>query len=479
MSALHFMKSNFLTFAWLFVLLVLAPLARTQETVAPPKLPGATRKADLVELKSLDNTIKLDVRYATANNFVGRPVYPEPRAFLQRPAAEAVVRVHQKLKKQGLGVVIFDGYRPWSVTKLFWDATSGDQRNFVADPAKGSKHNRGCAVDLGLYDLKTGKNIEMPSGYDEFSERAYPAYAGGTPEQTRMRELLRREMETEGFNVIKTEWWHFDYKDWEQYPIFDIPFSDISDLDTDFKKAKTKENKDWQKYFDQAGVTGGILVYDLRKNKYLTNDLARADREFIPASTSKIIHSLIFLETGALKDENEIIKWDGVTRSVAAWNQDHNLRSALKVSAVWFYVESSKRVGAATMQHYYNVANYGNRRINDFGKDYWNTGDLRITPREQIGFLRHLYQNRVPFSTRSTEIVKDILIAEKTDKYVLRAKTGWSTAFNPNVGWYVGYVTRGADVYFFAAEFDLKTAADAPKRIEITRNVLRELKVID
>ncbi len=472
------MKNRFLTFTALFVLLVLDPFAKAQE-IALPKVPGATRKADLVELKSLDNTIKLDVRYATANNFVGRPVYPEGRAFLQRPAAEAVLRVHQRLKKQGLGVVIFDGYRPWSVTKLFWDSTSGTERNFVADPAKGSKHNRGCAIDLGLYDLKTGQNIEMPSGYDEFSERAYPAYAGGTPEQTRMRELLRREMEAEGFNVIKTEWWHFDYKDWEQYPIFDIPFSDIKDLDAAFKKARTKEKKAWQKYFDAAGITGGILVYDFQKNIFLTNDAARADREFIPASTSKIIHSLIFLETGALKDENEIIKWDGVVRSVSAWNQDHNLRSALKVSAVWFYVEASKRVGEAKMQHYYNVANYGNRKISDFGKDYWNTGDLRITPRQQIAFLRHLYQNRVPFSERSIDLVKDILIAEKTDKYVLRAKTGWSTAFAPNVGWYVGYVTRGSDIYFFAAELDLKTERDAPKRIEITRSVLRELKVIE
>ena len=471
------MRNSFLTFIALFVLLVLAPFARAQDVL--PKTPGASRKADLVELKSLDNTIKLDIRYATANNFVGRPVYPEARAFLQRPAAEAVVRVHQRLKKQGLGVVIFDGYRPWAVTKLFWDSTSGDQRNFVADPAKGSKHNRGCAIDLGLYDLKTGRNIEMPSGYDEFSERAFPAYTGGTLEQTRMRELLRREMESEGFNVIKTEWWHFDYKDWEQYPIFDIPFSDINDLDADFKKAKTKERKDWQKYFDAAGVTGGVLVYDFQKNKYLTNDAARARKEFIPASTSKIIHSLIFLETGALKDENEIIKWDGVVRSRPEWNQDHNLHSALKVSAVWFYVESSKRVGEAKMQHYYNMANYGNRKINDFGKDYWNFGDLRITPREQIAFLRHLYQNRVPFSSRSVDTVKDILIAEKTDKYVLRAKTGWSTAFSPNVGWYIGYVTRGADVYFFATELDLKTERDAPKRIEITRNVLRELKIIE
>src|SRR5437667_4589579 len=137
--------------------------------IAPPKEENK-READLVELTKLDKTIKLDIRYATANNFMGRAVYPEARAFLQRPAAEAVVRVHRLLKKEGLGLVIFDGYRPWTITKLFWDTVTLDQRKFVADPVKGSKHNRGCAVDLSIYDLKTGKLVPMPSGYDEFTD---------------------------------------------------------------------------------------------------------------------------------------------------------------------------------------------------------------------------------------------------------------------------------------------------------------------
>ncbi|MCA1609233.1 MAG: hypothetical protein LC730_07245, partial [Acidobacteria bacterium] len=111
------------------------------------------READLIELRKLDKTIKLDVKYATADNFVGRAVYPEARVFLQRPAAEAVVRVHKLLRKEGLGIVIYDGYRPWSITKLFWDVVPLDKRKFVADPAKGSKHNRGCAVDLSIFNL--------------------------------------------------------------------------------------------------------------------------------------------------------------------------------------------------------------------------------------------------------------------------------------------------------------------------------------
>ena len=196
---------------------------------APPKEVNK-READLIELTKLSKTIKLDIAYATANNFVGRAVYPEARAFLQRPAAEALVRVHKLLKKEGLGIVIFDGYRPWAITKLFWDVVPEDKRKYVADPAKGSKHNRGCAVDLSIYDLKTGKLIAMPSGFDEFTERASPDYKGGTVEERSNRDKLRRMMEAEGFTVNANEWWHFDYNGWEQYAIYDIAFSDIRNV---------------------------------------------------------------------------------------------------------------------------------------------------------------------------------------------------------------------------------------------------------
>lgn len=182
----------------------------------------------MVELVRLDPTIKLDIRYATDNNFVGRKVYPEARAFLQKPAAKALLKVHQELKKQGLGLVIFDGYRPWSITKLFWEVTPEDKRKFVADPAKGSKHNRGCAVDLSIYEVKTGQLLEMPSAYDEFTERASPDYPGGTLQQRANRELLRKLMQSHGFTVNPNEWWHFDYKDWEKYAIYDIFFEEAA-----------------------------------------------------------------------------------------------------------------------------------------------------------------------------------------------------------------------------------------------------------
>jgi D-alanyl-D-alanine dipeptidase len=193
----------------------------------PPTENGVFLKPDLVELITLDPTIKLDIRYATTNNFLSTPLYTQARAFLQRPAAEALVRAHRELKPLGYGLIIHDGYRPWYVTKIFWDATADDKKIFVANPKDGSRHNRGCAVDLSLYDLKTGLEVDMPSGYDEMSERAYPDYAGGTNEQRARRALLRQAMEKQGFTVYSTEWWHFDYKDWKQYPILNVKFEDL------------------------------------------------------------------------------------------------------------------------------------------------------------------------------------------------------------------------------------------------------------
>jgi kynurenine formamidase/D-alanyl-D-alanine dipeptidase len=211
-------------FVWALLLTVTSLAAQE----APPRELGPFRAPDLVELTNVDPSVKLDVRYATPNNLAGRPVYTEGRAFLQRPAAEALARVQRALMDRGYGLVVFDGYRPWRVTKLFWDITPAGKRSFVADPAKGSKHNRGCAVDLSLVDLKSGREVEMPGAYDEMSERSYPTYEGGTAAQREARDLLRTEMEREGFFVYSHEWWHFDFKDWRAYPILDVPFSAIA-----------------------------------------------------------------------------------------------------------------------------------------------------------------------------------------------------------------------------------------------------------
>ena len=193
----------------------------------PSSESGIFKKSDLVELTKLDSTFKLDIRYATSNNFTGRPLYTEARAFLQRPAAEAVVKANRELQQLGYGLLIFDGYRPWSITKLFWDITPKKKRIYVADPKVGSKHNRGCAIDVTLYEIATGKEVTMPGDYDEMSERSHPDYKGGTDEQRRLRDLLRRAMEASGFTVYEYEWWHYDYKDWKSYRIENIQFSEI------------------------------------------------------------------------------------------------------------------------------------------------------------------------------------------------------------------------------------------------------------
>ena len=196
-------------------------------SASPPREDGPFRPVDLVELTPLDPTLRLDIRYATADNFLSTPVYEGARAFLQRPAAEALVRAHRSLAGKGYGLLIHDAYRPWWVTKLFWDATPTDKRDFVADPAKGSRHNRACAVDLTLYRLSDGRAVEMPSLYDEMTERSRPGYGGGTPEQRERRDLLRSALEREGFTVFESEWWHFDYRDWRKYPILNVPFDRI------------------------------------------------------------------------------------------------------------------------------------------------------------------------------------------------------------------------------------------------------------
>jgi D-alanyl-D-alanine dipeptidase len=204
-----------------------ADVLREALLTEPPAEAGDFVPAELVEVASLDPTIKLDIRYASTNNFLESVFYAEPRAFLQRPAAEALVRVHESLARSGYGLLLHDGYRPWYVTKAFWDATPDDKKWLVANPASGSRHNRGAAVDLTLYELTSGHTVEMPSTYDESTPRAFAFYPGGSELQRWHRALLRRAMEAEGFTVNPSEWWHFDYKDSSKYAIGNRPFSDV------------------------------------------------------------------------------------------------------------------------------------------------------------------------------------------------------------------------------------------------------------
>ena len=180
-----------------------------------------------MDLADFGAGIRFDIRYATKNNFMGEPLYSQARAFLQRPAAEALLKAGETLRAEGFGLLIHDAYRPWYVTKMFWDATPDRLHGFVADPLKGSKHNRGCAVDLSIYYLSSGKPVVMPSGYDEMTPRAFPDYKGGTERQRELRDRLRKAMESQGFSVDKSEWWHFDFREWTTYPILNVAFEAV------------------------------------------------------------------------------------------------------------------------------------------------------------------------------------------------------------------------------------------------------------
>jgi D-alanyl-D-alanine dipeptidase len=205
----------------------IAELRHAALAATPPAEPGPFRTSDLVEVVTLDSTIRLDIRYATHDNLFGTPVYTQGRAFLQRPAADALVRVNRALRPMGYGLLVHDGYRPWYVTKIFWDAAPPSGKIFVADPRRASRHNRGCAVDLTLYQLATGRAVDMGGLYDELSERSFPFYPAATGRQQWHRDLLRQTMEREGFRVVATEWWHFDFDGWPAYPILNVPFEQV------------------------------------------------------------------------------------------------------------------------------------------------------------------------------------------------------------------------------------------------------------
>lgn len=189
--------------------------------VTMPVDPRATATPDLVDLAVFDPRLKIDIRYATSDNFMHRVLYPVARAMAQRPAAEALKRVQDRAEAEGYGLLIHDAYRPWRITKMMWDETPPDKREFVANPATGSRHNRGCAIDLSLH--RGGVAVPMPSPYDDFTEKAYRSYMGGTAEENANRAVLERIMVAEGFIPLANEWWHYDWRDWALYPVQDTP----------------------------------------------------------------------------------------------------------------------------------------------------------------------------------------------------------------------------------------------------------------
>ncbi|HTP12835.1 MAG TPA: class D beta-lactamase, partial [Bacteroidota bacterium] len=244
--------------------------------------------------------------------------------------------------------------------------------------------------------------------------------------------------------------------------------------------SQTDSADNFRKYFDQYHVSGSFVLYDLNRNTYTYSNKVQFSQEFIPASTYKICNSLIGLETGVIPDENYLMKWDGVKRQIPEWNRDHTMQSAFKYSVVWYYQELARRVGGAREKYWLDKARYGNADTSGGIDRFWLSGGLRITPQQQIDFLKRLYKNELPFSQRSMDIVKKIMIADQTPQYTLRAKSGWSEQDGLNIGWYVGYVQRGKDVYFFATCIQSPEAGDqfGPARIEITKEILKDLHIL-
>jgi len=237
------------------------------------------------------------------------------------------------------------------------------------------------------------------------------------------------------------------------------------------------------RHFQELGVEGSIAIYDLKGDRLYQHNPQRNATAFLPASTFKILNSLISLETGVISNELAVLTWDGIERQIPAWNRDLNMKEAIKISAVWFYKVLARRVGHEQMQKWVAKVGYGNQKIgskDDIDK-FWLNGELRITPNEQIQFLRRLNKNDLPFSERSLSVVKDILIVEQTPDYTLRAKTGlvgFGEQTESQIGWYVGYLEKNKNVYFFATNIDIRNKNDPAARIELTRRCFKDLALL-
>ncbi|MEW6495714.1 MAG: class D beta-lactamase [Cyanobacteriota bacterium] len=232
--------------------------------------------------------------------------------------------------------------------------------------------------------------------------------------------------------------------------------------------------------FQELGIEGSILIYDRDGKQFYEHNSERNSVAFSPASTFKIFNSLVSLETGVIRDDVAVLTWDGIERDFPAWNRDTNLRQAFKDSTVWFYQVLARKVGYERMQNWINQVGYGNRQIGTPEQidRFWLTQPLQITPKQQIEFLQRLDRGDLPFSQRTMDLVKDIMIFERTPNYTLRAKTGWSTSTTPKIGWFVGYLEQNDNTYFFATNIVMPTINEAAKRIEVTRRCLKTLGLL-
>ncbi|TNE58448.1 MAG: class D beta-lactamase [Bacteroidetes bacterium] len=212
---------------------------------------------------------------------------------------------------------------------------------------------------------------------------------------------------------------------------------------------KTEIRNDFKPFYDHFGVEGSFALYDQEQNQYILYNEAQYTQPFTPASTFKICNSLIAFETGVAPDVDFTIPWDSVQRN-PVWDKDYDLKNAFKNSAVWYYQEIARRIGPERMQLWLDSLNYGNRDMSGGIDKFWLTGGLRITPEQQIDFLRRLRKGKLPASDRACALVQMIMINTDTAGYVLSGKTGWGSQEDQDVGWFVGYVVKDKHVYYFA-----------------------------
>lgn len=238
---------------------------------------------------------------------------------------------------------------------------------------------------------------------------------------------------------------------------------------------------DFGSHFARYHVKGSFLLFNSRENSYTAYDTARCRERFIPASTFKIFNSLVGLESGVIPNEHYVMKWDSTVRRVPAWNKDQDMAEAIRNSTVWYYQELARRVEEERMQKYITQEHYGNMNISGGIDQFWLIGALRISQFEQIDLLRKLHDDALHFSKRSMEIVKRILILKDTPTYTLRGKTGWTVVDSVNYGWFVGYLERDGNVYFFATNIEAREPASesfADARRGITEEILKKLSML-
>jgi beta-lactamase class D len=246
--------------------------------------------------------------------------------------------------------------------------------------------------------------------------------------------------------------------------------------------ANWQPRDDWAAIFEQAGVAGTMAVLDLRQGEHrgFVHDPERARVRFIPASTFKVPHTLFALDAGVVADEFETLEWDGEPRWLDTWNRDQNLRSAMRNSVVWVYQRFARAIGEERSRDYLRRIDYGNADPSGGIGRYWIDGELKISAIEQIEFLRRLHFNQLPFRVEHQRLVKDLMIKEAgnewTREWILRAKTGWTTAPEPDLGWWVGWVEWPDGPVFFALNIDMpRGGEDIPLRTSIARTVLRSI----